>query len=45
MRGNAVCAGGFANQCSFNRIGFAAIATGITGLPQSRNVIDVDPEL
>src|SRR5688500_10730415 len=44
MRGDAVGTGGFADQRGFDWIGFAALASAVARLTESRDVIDVDPE-
>ena len=45
MRGDAVRAGGFADQRRFDRIRFTAVAPSVTRLPQRRDVIDIHPQL
>ena len=42
--GDAVGAGGFADESGFDGVRFAAIASAIAGLAQGGNVINVDPE-
>ena len=44
VRGDAVGAGGFANQRRLDRVRFAAIAPAIARLAQGRDVIDIDAE-